>query len=276
MNVSNTLSFTYDKNEMKHVYILTYTNYNGEKNGSFIENCLIHFQTAITGSYFTHVIIALDDAYVTREVIKFNNKHEKNKKKKAKEGLVCFEINFGKYVVAHQKSLKYYKKEKRDIIVNITQYNKLTKFLLHHMKNTTPFNSLAFFWNFMPITRCCPITGTGFFCAQFVAEALINSKILVYKTGKTEITSTGYPSSCFFICCCSCFYSEKDIIQKKKKILKIPDAAQITVGMLIDIIDEHCGAQLLCENTNANDYSFTYPIENNSSSNFFSTQYRQK
>jgi len=138
--------------------------------------------------------------------------------------ITCYETCVGQCVMKHGKTLTYYNDNSIEVDITPTQYENLKNFLEYHVEQKTPFNFISYVWNFLPITRLCPLDGGGFFCAQLVAKALHFAKII--DLDRTYVKTKGYLST--FFCCPS---------QRPKRV-RIPKSYQLTVEMTFDIIKE--------------------------------------
>jgi len=183
--------------------------------------------------------------------------------------MVCYEVLFGKAVTRTKKSLEYYD-DKYVIRINDKQYGKLREFLDHScgfpMKDglrrrdrlderivlkPESFNTMAFFWNFMPILRCCPIRGSGYYCAQLVADAMKYAGIIRLK-GRT-VKTKGYMTDLL----CGCFPTRCKRLGKPTRTVRVPPSYQMTVEMLLDVIRTQNASTFLClsSETNGNQYA---------------------
>jgi len=182
--------------------------------------------------------------------------------------MVCYEVLFGKSVTRTKKSLEFYE-DKYLIRVNDKQYAKLREFLdhacglpTHHgarmrdqrgefvVRKPEPFNTMSFFWNFMPILRCCPIRGSGYFCAQLVADAMKYAGI-IRLNGRT-VKTKGYLTELL----CGCFPARCKRVGKPTRTVRVPPPYQMTVEMLLDVIRTQNRSTFVClsSETNGNEY----------------------
>ncbi len=163
-----------------------------------------------------------------------------------KEHLVCYEVVLKGKVRRVTKTLINYSK-KFVLWISEREYRRTRRFL--DKRIGTPFNTGALFWNFMPLLRYIPIRGTGYYCAQLIAEALAYANVINLDS---TVPTRGYPTR--FCCCIPLGCSSK---HKAIRRIKIPKSYQITVGMLIDIIQTQCQTTfaLLPSRGNANEYA---------------------
>lgn len=161
------------------IYICCHVEPDGDPLTNF-QSSLLNAMRIITRSKLGHIVIA--------------------KKNRSGQKLLAYEIIMdGKGVKCHEKSFTFYEKR---ITVQVTkkQYEILFDYLDTCVKNKVPFNNLAYWWNFLPITRWCPIEGSGVYCSQLIANACAEAKIIDLDT---KFKTTGSIECCDGFSCMS-------------------------------------------------------------------------
>ncbi len=101
----------------------------------------------------------------------------------------------GGRVKAAEKSFKYYT-DNIWIAVTKTQHTIFFNYLDRCIKNKVKFNNIAYWWNFLPILKWCPVEGSGVFCSQLIAMACIEAGIIDLGV---KYETVGYLDCCDFI-----------------------------------------------------------------------------
>ncbi len=222
--------------QTKRAYILIYTNENGDaSNASKMDRFLICVQEYITTSNYVHILIGFDEdkLYMDYDT--------------PGRGMICYDVTMRNpdkspgVVKKTRQSLNHYKRNKYLLNITEKQYRRTRKFLEKRLG--LPFNSWGFGWNHIPFLRWCPCEMSGsYYCAELIADALAYSKVINLSE---TVTVTRDASR---LCCCLCRKKKAEVI------IKIPYSYQLTVGLLMDIIQEQTDVAPLSTETNANDY----------------------
>jgi len=67
---------------------------------------------------------------------------------------------------------------KLQLVITSGMLTKLRGFLDKKVEAEVSFNTVAYIWNFFPVTRMCPTRGSGYFCSQLISEALAYAGII--------------------------------------------------------------------------------------------------
>jgi len=204
-------------------------------------------QRYVLGSDDVHIAIALDEERYDED---------------GHPLLTPYDISSTHPVSRSHKSLDKYP-TKCSVNVTHKQYVRLKEFLDYHVERRTEFNSLAYYWNFCPCTRsCCTCRGRGFFCAEFIMEALLHAGI-IHQEGTVD--TKGEPPSCvwclpcllhtFCTFCCPCY---EDTLMRRplERTIPVPKPHMISVTTLLDVIRCQCPTFVwMSSRTNAHDYA---------------------
>lgn len=206
---------------------MVYTNDNTDYSRlSAKQRFVLQVQDYLTGSYYAHIAAGID----------------------TKDGIVCYEIIAGETARCGYKTADHYEK-KIQVEVTKKQYKDFLYYLNDQVKNQVKFNDIGYAWNFIPILSWCKVKGSGKYCAQLLADALVYADIIDIDK---KVLTDGYTTKSIFGCCCCCFPSINT--NRGRKIVKISPTYAITVKMLWDVIKDQTKPKTLSTKINMNRY----------------------